>query len=91
MSDRAIQVGDLVQVIKPSDCGCTNSIGRIFCVGSIAAIRHVQCKHCGQDAHMETLGAWRQDRSGWCELYRLKRIPPLAELDAVSTDERVGA
>lgn len=82
MDDRPIQVGDLVQVIKPSLC-CNNItyLGDIFVVSAMEKKSSRRCLNCGKkyeptivvEGHQSGIGAF---------LYRLKRIPPLSELES---------
>jgi hypothetical protein len=87
MSDRPIQVGDLVQLVRPCKyCGSTLGMGSIFTVESIITEEgDMEC--C--DA-MDTGSAVRTSESEvdvplWC----LKRIPPLSELEGVRTEETI--
>lgn len=81
-----IKVGDLVQVILPRHCGCTTYLGRVFVVtGLIVESRPCFCSACGDR------GITTGTRVLGCESvvkgraaissYRLKRIPPLSELE----------
>lgn len=84
-----IQVGDLVQVVRARTCcnGGTPNLGHVFRVNSIGRRRTSTCPYCGggipeimvlADFHM----------AGYA-MDRLKRIPPLSELEGVKTDEPI--
>lgn len=81
--EKPITVGDLVMVIKPSPC-CKNAsdIGYIFEVKSIVT-NSGHCEYCGKKD--ESLVAY----SGLYpfRMYRLKRIPPLDELESQPSKE----
>lgn len=89
-----IKVGDLVQIVRAKPCGCRNGLGAIFVVSSITtgADGHV-CRVC----HF----VWGQDRGGvsgingyfdFCiDPKRLKRIPPLDELEGEKRRDEVEA
>ena len=84
MSDRPISVGDLVQVVKPRlCCGNSSAIGRVFVVGRISM--GCYCSTCGFTPPLPCASV--QDGVGKCEVERLKRIPPLDELEGERTEE----
>lgn len=78
--EKPISVGDLVQVVRAAPCGCSGIIGLIFEVGRIVPHYNSWCAGCGLTR--DSVGAAANDTEdrGWCDLYRLKRIPPLEEL-----------
>lgn len=88
LTDRtAIQVGDLVQVVRPQSCGCSHSLGSIFVVTDISGGPNV-CSSCNHQ-WLESLDAW-QEGFGWAaEIFTLKRIPPLSDLEGIKTDEPI--
>lgn len=91
MSERAIQVGDLVMVAKPTIC-CGRSTamqGHIFTVTSIHPSKFSNfCKFClGRVAEPMDVSGGATEVS----LARIKRIPPLSELEAERTDAGVTA
>lgn len=91
MSDRPIQVGDLVQVVRASECGCTSTVGLIFRITEPPSWWISRCNTCG-DRRMNTLlyesGISASNGSTYgFEGYRLKRIPPLEELEGQRTQE----
>ena len=83
MSDRPISAGDLVQIVRPAPC-CGNEygMGLIFRVVSLDGNGH--CMKCGA---YPLLGAWGS-RHGVI-FSRLKRIPPLDELEGEKRDEEI--
>ena len=82
-----IKVGDLVQIVRLRDtCSCPSThIGTMFTVSQI--LHHsMRCIKCG----IVWGPVWQAlDASDglWCELWRLKRIPPLEELEGERTEE----
>lgn len=83
-----IKVGDLVQIVRPTTCcGDENATGLVFVVQAISVTDWwCECGASGDDC----VHAMHQD--GECvELSRLKRIPPLSELDDVKQDEEITA
>ena len=85
MSDRPIQVGDLVQVVRPTRCcGGTKTIGWTYLVMSFNSMDSYKCEACGAITRSPVA-----DRGyGWgCTVDRLKRIPPLSELEGQRTQE----
>lgn len=83
-----IKVGDLVWVADLPSCGCPHALGSIFHVTAFNDAPFSGCVHCGAD-RVPALAAWG-DPSGWSvEVWRLRRIPPLEELDEVKKEEAV--
>ena len=82
-----IKVGDLVMVVKKNVCGCDWSVGMVF---KVIAIDRTQAKNwcckCGA-----LYGPFDQAVNGvWgAALYRLKRIPPLSELESEKREEDI--
>jgi hypothetical protein len=77
--DKPIQIGDLVLVLYPNHCGCGKAVGNIFRVAHIDTrpIRN-RCGACNA-----IYGPEDQAGDGGnirAQLWRLKRIPPLEEL-----------
>ena len=90
MTDRrAIQVGDLVQVVKVRDCCPERTAwGLIFRVAEITGTEGLwRCCYCDKIEGKQP-AAW-DSNGGGAELYRLKRIPPLEELEGTKTDEPI--
>lgn len=87
-----IKVGDLVMVVRKADFGCCvapgEDLGKIFVVCDLS-ITHFTCAICGA-RHGARLMAWR-DKHWVFELHRLKRIPPLGELEGVDEKETLHA
>ena len=73
-----IEVGDLVVVVRPTPC-CKKdgSIGKIYTVTGF--ISQARCKHCGEI--YEGSVAVVEEAGRGEPVSRLKRIPPMGELD----------
>lgn len=87
-----IKVGDLVQIVKPLPCcGGVASLGQIFAVAEVNGDeRGLRCTVCGHwTAHSVDARDARDNL--WVPLSRLKRIPPLDELDDVKRDVEITA
>lgn len=81
---KPIAVGDLVQVVKPTPCCGTDieHVGHVFRVTGFQMLGF--CKFCDfrhghRSIRGHAHGSVREDR--------LKRIPPLDELEGVKTEE----
>lgn len=87
MSDRLIQVGDLVQVVRPCGCcGTTQWMGDIFRVDSIESSDDpASC--CGNEEDEMCAFASEDEGGAGFPLAELKRIPPLSELEGERTEE----
>lgn len=86
MTER-IAVGDLVMVVRPSPCcGSDLAVGRrIFTVAALD-FDSGTCSGCG--AHIPSVkAAFNENNGKHYQLNRLKRIPPLDELEGVKTEE----
>lgn len=87
MSDRPIQVGDFVVVVRGHACT----------IGMIATVRKIVtctgdgiCKDCGDTlCGVEGEPIAILDTSRKIQTYRLKRIPPLEELEGQRTEESI--
>ena len=93
MSARPIAVGDLVMVVKPPLCpkNQDSAIGHIFCVDEIALSAPDRvCPSCFvRHSFLDnTLLARPAGEAGFA-LSRLKRIPPLDELEGQRTEEKL--
>jgi hypothetical protein len=83
-----IKVGDLVGVVQG---GCTDTyIGYIFTVLDLSPVAH-RCARCNV---IHGTGLWArhepwEDNGVWIATSRLKRIPPLSELEGVKTEEDI--
>lgn len=89
---RPIQVGDFVVVVKPTKCSCPqNGLGRIFKVSAInpGSSDWWFCPTCGgKFKKLVGEGPSAVDEDGKQRgLHRLKRIPPLEELEGQRTQE----
>lgn len=83
-----IKVGDLVYVDKVMPCG-HGRIGYTFTVTKIraSAAGGTRCTVCGTMRH-NLVVAERDDGTGRvCEISRLKRIPPMSQLEHFRTEE----
>ena len=90
-----IKEGDLVQVVKPSECiGGDDGLGHIFQAGKIERGENIpgNCSYCGKPGHVGGPGTWdgpvQENGSYWWPLRRLRRIPPLSELEEIRTEQR---
>lgn len=84
MSERPIEVGDLVYVAMLPTCGCDTAMGWTFVVDSFIEPRSAACVTCFKTRPAETC-VWPHN----VELRRLKRIPPLADLEGKRTEENI--
>ena len=83
-----IKVGDLVMVIKTAPCcGRTDTLGLTFHVTAIDT-KPGACTQCVTTRPAGTVVAATPDTHR-IHLYRLKRIPPLAELEGGRTQEDI--
>jgi hypothetical protein len=86
-----IQVGDLVVIAKPRRCGCNEVLGHIFTLTNIwHDIQNMRCPTCGSPVD-GTSYAWLDGMNKSCELWRLRRIPPLSELESTKHENSVPA
>lgn len=87
LKDEVISVGDLVMVTKPAPCcNSIGDIGVIFKVNSIIT-NNGKCSYCGKKDESDV--ALSSD--SMFRLVRLKRIPPLSELEntVITVEETV--
>ena len=83
-----IRPGDLVMVVKPTPCcGGARRVGKLFVAGKIRNIYGI-CPQCGVSEYR--LSTYNE-RGRWDVLTRLKRIPPLSELEGEKRDEEITA
>jgi hypothetical protein len=76
----AIRVGDLVVVVRPiSCCGHTQGMGRVFIVEFLRDGMNI-CMTCGHRSD-DSVDAWYLGSNLAFPLQRLKRIPPLDQLE----------
>ena len=79
---RPIAVGDLVQVVYPSPCcGSLKGMGITFKFAGFGVRQW--CRFCGKGDFEAALGY----SNGGVKFVRLKRIPPLSELEGERTEE----
>ena len=77
MSDKPIQVGDLVMVVKPTTCcGSIETLGRIKRVIGPPRYPFATCSVCGKSWQHDYSTAVVLDNGKSCERSRLKRIDP---------------
>ena len=86
--EKPIAVGDLVQIVKPMlCCGRLSNQDIIFQVSDIQLV-HGKCTQCGFKT-LNGIGAYGKSGGLPTDVRRLKRIPPLEELESTKTDEPV--
>ena len=84
--DKPIEAGDMVQVIRPiSCCGADVAIGWTFIVTRIRASPRSRCRHCHQRFEGGLVAEGHP--VGVFDIPRLKRIPPLSELEGEKQKE----
>lgn len=84
-----IKVGDLCWIVKPMRCcGSDSTVGKIVRIIDGDTSPFTRCLICG---HREETGTQRllcdDDRSRL--RYRLKRIPPLSELEGLKSEDEL--
>lgn len=85
----AIKAGDLVMVVRPAKCGCWPGEHSVFVVRDIYHQASVRCASCWADLGSYSLAATSDGYQ--YGLHRLKRIPPLEELDKETRKEEITA
>lgn len=79
-----IKAGDLVMVVKPTFCcGSGESLGNFYTVTGSPLYSLSRCAVCGFVT--STLNEVQLDDDEVCEVSRLKKIPPLSDLEDVTT------
>jgi len=94
MSDRPIQKGDLVMVVKPSFCcGTEDFISRIFTVAYVVMGAKGMCRHCGDISFNDTAATGEITSVGpeGCDIRRLKRLDPGNLSEEIPTKEELTA
>lgn len=86
----AISVGDLVQVVRPSPCGCSNALGAVFQVTGFAMGDGFKCR-CGHIWGLVQVFGVQGYPGMQIDPKRLKRIPPFPELKDERHDEEITA
>jgi hypothetical protein len=81
----AIKAGDLAVIVRGNYC-CNSStnIGRVVRIAEIGISPAKWCCRCLAEhdtTNYARLEGWRGDGNGWIGIFRLKRIPPLDELE----------
>jgi hypothetical protein len=90
MSDRPIQVGDLVVVVRSSNCiGGNDGVGHVFVVLRIKFGAGLHCHYCGKNHGFDE--NYAEDMDYWWPLRRLRRIPPLSDLESEQRKEELPA
>ena len=84
--DKPIAVGDLVQVVRLSVCCGNGRLGRIFTVAKLIDTSHISCTACGAKYHRINAVADERGSVG-INITRLKRIPPMSELEGAQSEE----
>ena len=80
-AEKPIVVGDLVQIVRPG-C-CDDAIGITFVVDSLGPPGpRTKCVRCDAQ-HGPAPFAYSKDHDGYVATHRLKRIPPLDELESL--------
>lgn len=87
--DKPINVGDLVVVVKPRpQCGCADRLGEIFRVTEIETGEWgAKCLTCFKVEDTTAYFSVAYGGSNSVGIHRLKRIPPLDELEGVSQEQ----
>ena len=85
MSDKPISVGDLVMILPAPNPGCAGFVGQIRTVARLCRY------HRGNfELSPPTINPFSQIEISWVPR-RLKRIPPLEELESEKRDEEITA
>ena len=82
-----IKIGDLVVVVRLPSCGCAQALGEIFQVTDFVDTKTPHCIHC-QAPRPAGPAAMGSPTGFSIELDRLKRIPPIDELDKLIVEEK---
>lgn len=87
MSER-IEVGDLVVIVKSKDCcGDSSHVGMCF---TVSGFHHESiCLQCGT-VHQQQAAFW-DGRWVATPVWRLRKIPPISELESTEHKEEVPA
>ncbi len=86
--NRPLKVGDLVCVVKPTPCcGSTKLLGKVFTITKLGWSKTglIECGTCGKERKAVALTA-KGEKKRSIDSSRLKRIPPLAELESVERE-----
>ena len=85
-----IKAGDLAVIVRPSHCGLVDSIGLVFRVTKVRQRLNSTCHGCGAKLPVGVWVAESESDAFVTELTRLKRIPPLDELESHKQPEELG-
>ena len=89
-SEKPIEVGDLVVVVKNKRCcGHNRNLGLVFAVTEIADAWG-QCMDCG-DSRIEYITRLPHGKNMWVAVDLCRRIPPLGELREEKIVEEITA
>lgn len=81
-----IKVGDLVQVVKVNHCcGSDVNLGHIFVADHIQGGPN-RCASCGR-RFANSVDVWSTGSDWSAEITRLKRIPPMSQLEHYRSEE----
>jgi hypothetical protein len=86
--DKPISVGDLVVIVRLRECCPENTkLGLIYRVNSLRTAEYA-CHYCGKPHGGQWTVAWGEGNVG-ANVVRLKRIPPLSDLEGERTQEDI--
>ena len=86
MTDRAIAVGDLVQIVRARTCCAEHTgWGKCFRVAEIHDIA-LYCCYCKTELPKQV---YAFGEGSGAEIHRLKRIPPLDELESLDHEHKL--
>lgn len=84
-----IDVGDQVVVVRLPSCGCATAMGHVFeVIGIRGSSTPPICITCHQERKDGNPAAFGEGHDP-VELYRLRKLPPLKELEGKRTEEPI--
>lgn len=84
-----IDVGDRVMVVRLPSCGCDTALGDVFDVAGIRGSENSPvCLTCRKERIDGNPAAFGEKHMP-VELYRLKKLPPLKEMEGRKTEEPI--
>ena len=87
---KPISVGDLVVVVRGTKCcGAGRHVGKIFKVTGFIDQGYIACSACGRVRSVQLRTAFGISIHPGYDVNRLKRIPPLSELEGERTEEKL--
>ena len=90
LTDRAIQVGDLVMTVRGHCANTDPWVGKIYTVLEISSSLRQGCGGCGSDENINaSMTSAHLGFRLWWPTSWLKRIPPLEELEGTKIDEPI--